>query len=245
MNEALAVYLNLDMENIEKNEEIIRKIDELLLTVGMKYSGIMNLYTSVDKQKRDQTVFRAEELLKNTDWLKDVLTHILVGTITNACSLEEIQTDMMSNPSPEKLWYYEEYYQKTKQLSHAIVVEENKQLRDGYISYLLAKKYDAKAEICEMVSGQPLRKIVKGRHVVLSNGKWLQKSNKRYTWIYTLKKPVVPGDILLVNTKKGRTYICVDRIEYTAGQEFCLRYNTVKKHMNVRMEEGEDTNDGK
>lgn len=116
MNEALAVYLNLDMENIEKNEEIIRKIDELLLTVGMKYSGIMNLYTSVDKQKRDQTVFRAEELLKNTDWLKDVLTHILVGTITNACSLEEIQTDMMSNPSSEKWVYYEQYYQKTKQL---------------------------------------------------------------------------------------------------------------------------------
>ena len=58
MNEALAVYLNLDMENIEKNEEIIRKIDELLLTVGMKYSGIMNLYISVDEQKRDETVFR-------------------------------------------------------------------------------------------------------------------------------------------------------------------------------------------
>lgn len=50
MNEALAVYLNLDMENIEENEEIIRKIDELLLTVGMKYSGIMNLYISVDEQ---------------------------------------------------------------------------------------------------------------------------------------------------------------------------------------------------
>ena len=245
MNEALAVYLNLNLENVVENEKLIRRIDELLLTIGMKYSGIMNLYTSVDKQKRDQTVFRAEELLKNTDWLKAVLTHILVGTITNACSLEEIQTDMMSNPSPEKLWYYEEYYQKTKQLSHAIVVDENKQLRDGYISYLLAKKYDAKAEICEMVSGQPLRKIVKGRHAVLSNGKWKQKSNKRYTWIYTLKKPVVPGDILLVNTKKGRAYICVDRIEYTAGQEFCLRYNTVKMHMNVRMEEGEDTNDGK
>ena len=245
MNEALAVYLNLNLENVVENEKFIRRIDELLLTVGMKYSGIMNLYTSVDKQKRDQTVFRAEELLKNTDWLKDVLTHILVGTITNACSLEEIQTDMMSNPSPEKLWYYEEYYQKTKQLSHAIVVDENKQLRDGYISYLLAKKYDAKAEICEMVSGQPLRKIVKGRHVVLSNGKWKKKSNKRYIWIYTLKNPVVPGDILLVNTKKGRAYICVERIEYAAGQGFCSRYNTVKKCMNMRMEEGEYTNDGK
>lgn len=96
-----------------------------------------------------------------------------------------------------------------------------------------------------MVSGQPLRKIVKGRHVVLSNGKWKKKSNKRYIWIYTLKNPVVPGDILLVNTKKGRAYICVDRIEYAAGQGFCSRYNTVKKHMNMRMEEGEYTNDGK
>lgn len=101
MNESLAVYLNLDVENVVENEELIRKIDKLLLTVGMKYSGIMNLYTSVDEQKRDQTVFRAEELLRNTDWLKDVLTHILVGTITNACPIEEIQTDMMLNPSPE------------------------------------------------------------------------------------------------------------------------------------------------
>ena len=49
----------------------------------------------------------------------------------------------------------------------------------------------------------------------------------------------------MVNTKKGRAYICVDRIEYAAGQGFCSRYNTVKKHMNVRMEEGEDTKDGK
>lgn len=59
------------------------------------------------------------------------------------------------------------------------------------------------------------------------------------------KKPVVPGDILLVNTSKGRAYICVDRIQYVAGQSFCSRYNTVKKHMNMRMEEGEDTNYGK
>lgn len=211
----------------------------------MKYSGIMNLYTSIDEQKRDQTVFRAENLLRNTDWLKDILSHISIGTITNACLLDEIQTDLMSNPSPEKLWYYERYYQETKQLPHAIAVDENKQLRDGYISYLLAKKYDARAEICEMVSGQPLRKIVKGRHVVFSDGKWRQKSNKRYIWIYTLKEPVVPGDILLVNTKKGRAYICVDRIEYVAGQGFCSRYNTVKQHMNMCMEEGKDTNHGK
>lgn len=92
MNEALAVYLDLDVKNVAENEVLIRKIDELLLTVGMKYSGIMNLYTSLDEQKRDQTVFRAEELLRNTDWLKNILSHISIGTITNACPLDEIQT---------------------------------------------------------------------------------------------------------------------------------------------------------
>lgn len=49
---------------------------------------------------------------------------------------------MMSEPLPEKIWYYEQYYQKTKKLPHAIVVDEDRQLRDGHISYLLAKKYN-------------------------------------------------------------------------------------------------------
>ena len=45
MNDSLSVYLNLDMENRSRNEEVIRKIDKLLLTVGMKYSGITVSYT--------------------------------------------------------------------------------------------------------------------------------------------------------------------------------------------------------
>lgn len=105
--------------------------------------------------------------MRNTDWLKNILSHISIGTITNACPLDEIQT--------AQRWLY-------------------------IISF--GQKYDARAEICEMVSGQPLRKIVKGRHVVLSAGKWKLKSNKRYIWIYTLKNPVVPGDVLVVNIKK-------------------------------------------
>lgn len=241
MNESLSVYLNLDMENESRNEEVIGRIDELLLTVGMKYSGIMNIYVPVDRQRRDQTVFQAEELLRTTDWLKDILAYTLVGTLTNTCPMEEILTDAMSNPSPEKLWYYEQYYQKTHELPHAIVVDENRQLRDGYISYLLAQKYSVPAEVCEMVSGQPLRKIVKGRHMEFIDGKWRKKSDKRYTWIYTLKAPVVPGDILLANTKAGTDFICADRIDYIAGHEFCSKYKKVRKHMNTHMEEGEDT----
>ncbi len=239
MNDSLSVYLNLDMENRSRNEEVIRKIDKLLLTVGMKYSGIMNIYVPVDRKKRDQIVFQAEELLRATDWLKDILAYTMVGTLTNACPVEEILIDRMSNPSPEKLWYYEQYYQKTGQLPHAIVVDENRQLRDGYISWLLAKKYDVQADVYEMVSEQPLRKIVKGMHVELSGGKWRRKSERRYTWIYTLKVPVVPGDILLVNTKRGTDFMCVHKIDYISGCQFCSKYKKVRKHMNKHMEEGE------
>ena len=128
------------------------------------------------------------------------------------CPIEKIQTDMMLDSSPEKLWYYEKYYQKKHQLPHAIVVDENKQLRDGYISYLLAKKYNVRADVCEMISGQPMRKIVKGIHVKFSDGNWRKKGNKRYVWIYTLKEPVIPGDILLVKTKRGTDFICVESI---------------------------------
>ena len=29
-----------------------------------------------------------------------------VGTLTSACSIKEIRTELMSDPSPEKIWYY-------------------------------------------------------------------------------------------------------------------------------------------
>ena len=115
------------------------------------------------------------------------------------------------------------------------------QNRDGYISYLLAQKYGAPADICEMVSEQPLRKIVTGRHVEFSHGKWRKKSEKRYVWIYPLKAPIVPGDILLANTKSGGDLICADSIDYIAGQEFCAKYKKIRKHMHMRMEKGEYT----
>ena len=241
MNESLAVYLNLDPDKRSENEALIERIDDLLLTVGMKYSGIRNMYIPVNSKERDEAVFRAEKILREVDWLKGILAFTMVGTLTSACPIEKIRTDAMSNPAPEKLWYYERYYQKTGQLAHAVVVDEDNQLRDGYISYLLAKKYGVHADVCEMVSGQPLRKVVRGMHVEFSGGKWRRKSKKRYNWIYSLKAPVVPGDILLVNTKRGADFICVDRIDYIAGYKFCSQYKKVKKHMNMHMEEEKGT----
>ena len=99
---------------------------------------MQNMYIPTDRTNRDRQ-FSAQSI-RSTDWLKGILAYTLVGTLTNACPFEEIQTNQMSDPSQEKLLYYEQYYQKTKRLSHAIVVDEKKELRDGYISYLLAKK---------------------------------------------------------------------------------------------------------
>ncbi len=48
-----------------------------------------------------------------------------------------------------------------------------------------------------------LRKIVKGRHVVFSDGKWKKKSNKRYIWIYSLKKVCCSGRYFIGEYKQG------------------------------------------
>ena len=60
MNDTLSIYLNLDAEKKRENEMLIRRIDELLLTVGMKYSGIMNMYIPEDmKNALSQSVMEA------------------------------------------------------------------------------------------------------------------------------------------------------------------------------------------
>lgn len=71
-----------------------------------------------------------------------------------------------------------------------------------------------------------------------------EQIQKRYVWIYALKEPVIPGDILLVKTKRGTDFICVESINYAAGEEFCSIYKKVEKHLHVHMDEG-DTNYGK
>ena len=131
--------------------------------------------------------------------------------------------------------YYEEYYRSSRELAHGIVVDEERKLRDGYISYLLAGKYGIRPDIYEALAGSPLRKVVKGRHAVQDGGTWRIKKGRRYSWTYSLKAPVVPGDILKVRTKKGQMYMCVEQIAYVTGEEFCADYSAVIKHMKKRL----------
>lgn len=222
-------------EKPERLDELISKIDKLLLDCGIKYSGIMNLYMPTEAAGRDHAVFAACEALNNAEWLKDRLACISIMNRTDVCPLEQIRLDDMTEPSPGKLKYYEAYYKKSRKLAHGIVVDEERKLRDGYTSYLIARKYGIKPDIYEALAARPLRKVVRGRHVLQENGIWKIKGSKRYSWTYSLKAAVVPGDILKVKTKKGPEYICVDRIEYVTGEEFCAEHSAVMKHMKERL----------
>lgn len=247
MNEGMAVFLNEGEEKAEKQrkperlekpeklDELISRIDNLLLDFGITYSGIMNLYMPKVTADRDHAIFAACDALNHAEWLKDRLAHICIMNKTNACPLEQIRLDDMTEPSPGKLKYYEEYYRKSSELAHGIVVDEERKLRDGYTSYLIARKYGIRPDIYEAFATRPLRKVVRGRHVLLKNGTWKIKGNKGYFWTYSLKKAVVPGDILKVQTKKGQMYICVDKIEYVTGEEFCAEHSAVIKHMKERL----------
>jgi hypothetical protein len=236
MNEGLALYLNIDPVREEENETLIQKIDDLLLQAGVKYSGFQNLYVPIHAAERDKAIYQATRLLHHTEWLSGILSHILISNELISCPLDQLLADKMSTPSQGKLDYYEQYYLTSHKLAHPIVVDENKQIRDGYVSYLLALKYNLRPEVFEAFSEQPLKKIVTGRHVRYVNGEWNYKTDRHYRWSCNLKKPVVPGDILQVHTQKGLAYMCVEKIDYVTGEEFCKEYNSVKRHMHARID---------
>lgn len=234
MNEGLAVFLNMDDGISDENNALIKKMEALLADCGMIHTGVPNIYQPVEQKDRDRAVFDACRVLNTADWLKDKLVSFSVMNRTNACSMEQIHVEQMAEPSAKKLAYYDNYYQQSGKLAHAVVVDENKKIRDGYISYLIAKKYGITPDIYGAFAAQPLRKVVRGQHVCKDGNVWKIKSRRIYSWNYTLKAPVVCTDILKVRTKKGQAFVCVCGIDYLTGKEFCKKHKNVVKHMGER-----------
>lgn len=235
MNDGLTIFLNIDEREIKENEALIKRIDELLLAFGMEYTGLRNIYRPIEEKDRDHAIFAACQALNDAVWLKDKLVGTLVMNRASVCSIEQIRTQHMEEPSVAKLTYYENFYQKHYTLAHGIIVDECGQMRDGYTSYIIARKYGIRPDVYEAYAGRPLRKVVKGQHVFRDGDIWKPKNNKIYIWNYTLKSPVVPGDILKVQTRKGQAFICVRQIDYITGEEFCKKHRNVLKHMKERL----------
>lgn len=237
MNEGLMIYLNMDERKFEENEALIERIDRLLSDCGIKYTGFRNMYEAKDVKDRDDAVFTACHVLRQTDWLKGQIENTFIIDRVSTCPMDQIRIDRMAEPSAEKLEYYEKYFLENKALAHEIIIDEHGQLRDGYISYLIAKKYGHSPKIYEALTGQPLKKVVKGQHIFWDGHTWKVKSDKIYVWNYSLKNPVVPGDILEVQAKKGKALMCVRKIAYVTGKKFCKEHREVIKHMDGKFYE--------
>lgn len=76
-----------------------------------------------------------------------------------------------------------------------------------------------------------MQKTVTGRHVCLNNNCAQITYKKTYQWVYTLREPVVKGDILLAATKNGYSPIVVDGISYNTGMEALYPLREIKKKL--------------
>lgn len=155
----------------------------------------------------------------------------MIVELTAILNLDRINVSGMITPKPEKIRYYEEYFLAKGCFANAIIVDECWNIRAGYVTYLLAKKYGVRPQIFEIRSSRPLVKVVKGRYVRYMSWEWRFVSTKRDSWIYTLKESVVPGDILRVETRKGTAYIQVDEVKHVAAPGSCVGMRKALKHM--------------
>ncbi len=232
MNDKILVFLDYDADNLQERlgiEKEIQYLDEIVEKNGWKYSGVANVYVPIVRETREETVDNVIEAIVSDERLKKFSPKIMSATLTTACDLEEIDTQHMIKPRDVKYSRYERYYLENRELSHAIIVDETKKIRDGYISYLLAKKYGCKADIIEVPTQSAISKLIIGHHVEYDEEQstYITRTKKRYAWIYNLEEAVVVGDILLVKTRKGNAYMQVEKITNIAGKDAISKYKKV------------------
>lgn len=61
------------------------------------------MYIPIKPEERNRTLFLAIQLLKDTDWLKDILSCVPVARMTNICPLDKILTDNMGGSGKDTL----------------------------------------------------------------------------------------------------------------------------------------------
>lgn len=238
MNDMIQVFFEYDADDLQERigiEKEIRYLDKFVELHGWKYSGVANIYIPVVTETREETVGKVIEAIRADERLKKYSPKVLSGTTTNACKLEEIDVQHMEEPGDDKYGRYEKCYLETKECPPAIVVDETKKIRDGYISYLLARKYGCRVDIIEVPKESAVSKLVIGKHMVYNEEQqvYVAKTGKRYLWIYDLRDAVVPGDILLVQARKGYAYMQVEKITYIAGKDEICKHKKVIRNITV------------
>ena len=85
--------------------------------------------------------------------------------LTSILNLDKISVSGMTVPKPEKLEYYERYFLEEGRFASDVIVDEAWNLRTGYVSYLLARKYGVRPQIFEIRAACPIAKVVSGKYV--------------------------------------------------------------------------------
>ena len=125
MNEGMGIYLHLENIKEEKVDDLLLRMDDLLLNFGIKYGGIANWYIPLDMKNRDHVMYVGEQVLKEVTWLKGIFSHVAIMNRANACELDQIRVREgweTKKEAAEKLQYYESYYKCTGKLAQTTVL---------------------------------------------------------------------------------------------------------------------------
>ena len=202
-------------------DDCIKILDDIMLENGWEYAGVHNMYRPVKGTDNEDTWHKAEKAVIRNEQLRKYNPYFMYGIWENYCGLDEVIIEGMSPVKEEKMKRYEEFYDMHRSFAHGIVVDENKRLRSGYTTYLIAKEINARPNIMWAKSKSPIRKLVHGRHVTKKKGSLKVSSRKIYTWYCDIWDAVVPGDILCVRTKNGKCLMRVEKISFAAGNYDC------------------------
>lgn len=242
MNEGILIAYDDTYYSIGDTLVIQKRLTDILKPCGMRYFTGRSLYKPDDPDRRDDIMYDAMKLLSQCEWIDNKNVGIFVIDDIISISFSDIDCSGMVEPKSEKYMYYEDYFKKTGRMAHNILIDENNQIVDGYVSLLIADKHKdnmkkwQNPEIYKVNALVPHAKVVIGRHVDMSGTDIIIKEPQYFAWIYNKKEPVVPGDVLKVNTRKGEAYMVVEKIKYIAGKKKCAEYKKVIEHMGMRIE---------
>lgn len=205
----------IDMNKVSEHtlEEVPGIIDKVLEPHHLKWC-FNNIYMVEHGCDEDLAIHNAIKDLKAITWAKNALIWV-VGYGIEELQLEKIDISNMAMPNPQKLSYYRKYMEEgesvTECLKHLcpIVIDRDNKLVDGYITYLIMKEHGIEKATCLIVEkDNSMKKYVSGIHLPENN----RSTKKEYRWKCSIDEPVVPGDILIANTRYGEKLIRVTHV---------------------------------
>ena len=215
----LTVAVDMNKITEYKTEEVPDVIDKIVEPYHLKWC-FNNIYVVEPGFDEDLAIYNAVKALKAATWTNGTLV-FWVGYAVEELALDKIDTSNMSEPNPEKMNYYRKYIESNESVSEClkrlkpIVIDNNKRIVDGYITYLLMREHEIKKVKCFIArEGCIMKKYISGIHLPESK----KGSRKEYRWKCSIEEPVVPGDIVVANTRYGEKMVKVTRVNVaTAG----------------------------